>query len=145
MQTTSLYSLIQSNHIFQTITRYEFSVIENYLFFKGLEVGDLLFNEGDHGDFMAFVVAGKLEIFIHLQDDTKRLAIKKAGDSLGDMAVIDDLSRSASARALERTGLIILPKPDFERILSDHPKIGIKMLKGLASMLSLQLRKANVS
>ncbi len=145
MQTTSLYNLIQGNHIFRTITRYEFSVIENYLFFKGLEVGELLFNEGDHGDFMAFVVAGQLEIFIHLQDGTKRLAIKKAGDSLGDMAVIDDLSRSASARALERTGLIILPKPDFERILSDHPKIGIKMLKGLASMLSLQLRKANIS
>ncbi len=145
MQTTSLYNLIQGNHIFRTITRYEFSVIENYLFFKGLEVGEILFNEGDHGDFMAFVVAGQLEIFIHLQDGTKRLAIKKAGDSLGDMAVIDDLSRSASVRALERTGLIILPKPDFERILSDHPKIGIKMLKGLASMLSLQLRKANVS
>ncbi len=145
MQTTSLYNLIQGNHIFQTITRYEFSVIENYLFFKGLETNEILFNEGDHGDFMAFVVAGQLEIFIHLQDGTKRLAIKKAGDSLGDMAVIDDLSRSASARALERTGLIILPKPDFERILSDHPNIGIKMLKGLASMLSLQLRKANVS
>ncbi len=145
MQTTSLYNLIQVNPIFRNINRYEFSVIENYLFFKGLEVNEILFNEGEQGGFMAFVVAGQLEVFIHFPDSTKRLAIKKAGDSLGEMAVIDDLSRSASARALERTGLIILSKHDFELILTNHPKIGIKILKGLASILSLQLRKANFS
>ncbi len=142
---TSLYELLQSNHIFKAISRYEFSVIENYLFFKGLEADEFLFHEGSHGDFVAFVVAGQLEVFINLQGKKKQLAIKKTGDSIGDMAVIDELSRSASVRALERTGLIILPKRDFERILSEHPEIGIKMLKGLANMLSLQLRKANKS
>ncbi len=142
---TSLYELLQSSPLFKSITRYEFSVIENYLFFKGLEAGEFLFHEGNHGDFMAFIVAGKLEVFINIQGKKKQLAIKRIGDSIGDMAVIDELSRSASAKALERTGLIILPKRDFDRILSDYPEIGIKMLKGLANMFSLQLRKANKS
>lgn len=140
---TPLYTLIHSNHVMRNVTQYEFSTIEKYLYFKGLEKGEILFSEGEYGDFMAFVVAGQVEIFVTFEQQEKRLTIKKIGDSLGDMAVIDDLSRSASARALERTGLIMLSKNDFNRILVDHPHIGIKMLKGLAGMISLQLRKSN--
>ncbi len=139
---TSLYKLLHSNHVFADIDRYNFSVIEDYLYFRSLEVGEYLCHEGENGDFMAFVVAGELEILKHNPTTHEEiiLAVKGVGTSVGDMSVLDDLSRSASIRATEKTALIILSKGDFERILDDHPKIGILMLKGIATMLSLNLR-----
>lgn len=140
----SLYQLLQSNPIFQNIDRYDFGVIEDYLFFRGLNSSEVLFHEGTHGDCIAFVVAGRLEIYKHTTDGKIiHIAEKVVGDSVGDMSILDKLSRSASVRASERTGVILLLRPDFDRILIDHPHIGVKMLKGLANRLSLNLRETS--
>ena len=129
--------------VFQNLDRYQFGILEQYLTFRGIEAGEYLFFEGEVGDYVAFVVAGSIEIFKQLPDKQVMLVTLKPGDGIGEMALIDDLSRSASAKASQRTGLIVLPKRDFERILIDHPRIGIKILKALASMLSLKLRHTN--
>lgn len=139
----SLYELLKSNVVFQNLDRYQFGILEQYLTFRGIETGEYLFFEGEMGDYVAFVVAGGIEILKQLPDKQMTLVTLKPGDSIGEMALIDDLSRSASAKATQRTGLIVLPKRDFERILIDHPRIGINILKALASMLSLKLRRTN--
>lgn len=139
----SLYELLKSNVVFQNLDRYQFGILEQYLTFRGIETGEYLFFEGEMGDYVAFVVAGSIEILKQLPDKQMTLVTLKPGDSIGEMALIDDLSRSASAKATQRTGLIVLPKRDFERILIDHPRIGINILKALASMLSLKLRRTN--
>lgn len=139
----SLYELLKSNVVFQNLDRYQFGILEQYLTFRGIETGEYLFFEGEVGDYVAFVVAGGIEILKQLPDKQMTLVTLKPGDSIGEMALIDDLSRSASAKATQRTGLIVLPKRDFERILIDHPRIGINILKALASMLSLKLRRTN--
>lgn len=139
----SLYELLKSNVVFQNLDRYQFGILEQYLTFRGIETGEYLFFEGEMGDYVAFVVAGGIEILKQLPDKQVALVTLKPGDSIGEMALIDDLSRSASAKATQRTGLIVLPKRDFERILIDHPRIGINILKALASMLSLKLRRTN--
>lgn len=139
----SLYELLKSNVVFQNLDRYQFGILEQYLTFRGIETGEYLFFEGEMGNYVAFVVAGGIEILKQLPDKQVTLVTLKPGDSIGEMALIDDLSRSASAKATQRTGLIVLPKRDFERILIDHPRIGINILKALASMLSLKLRRTN--
>lgn len=140
---TSLYELLKNNVVFQNLDRYQFSVLEQYLTFQGVEAGEHLFFEGEVGNYVAFVVAGGIEILKQLHDKQVSLVTLKTGDSIGEMALIDDLSRSASAKAIQKTGLIVLLKSDFERILIDHPRIGINILKALASMLSLKLRRTN--
>ena len=111
----SLYELLKSNVVFQNLDRYQFGILEQYLTFRGIETGEYLFFEGEVGDYVAFVVAGSIEILKQLPDKQMTLVTLKPGDSIGEMALIDDLSRSASAKATQRTGLIVLPKRDFER------------------------------
>ena len=77
------------------------------------------------------------------QDNLVHIVSLKAGESTGEMSVIDEMSRSATVMASERTGLIILPKADFDRILQDHPRIGIDILKGIAQILSIHLRRTS--
>jgi CRP/FNR family cyclic AMP-dependent transcriptional regulator len=62
------------------------------------------------------------------------------GRSIGEMSVIGDFLRSATVKAQTETKLIILTQRNFELILEEYPKIGIKILKGISRLLSLSLR-----
>jgi CRP-like cAMP-binding protein len=42
-----------------------------------------------------------------------------------------------------KSTLLILTRKDFEKLLEQHPQIGIKILKGLAKLLSMNLRKTS--
>lgn len=140
----SLYQLLHTNQVFKNLDTYAFGIIENYLEFKSLAAGEYLFYEGEQGNYVAFVVAGRLDIIKRSTNNTELvLATITTGSSIGHMALVDNLSRSADAKATEATGLVILPKKDFDRVLIDHPRIGVSILKGLATMLSLNLRRTS--
>ncbi len=65
-----------------------------------------------------------------------------AGDVIGEMALLDDLPRSATVRALDEVSVLVLPFWDFRvllrRILSSDPDVGLDLL----AVLSRRLRKA---
>lgn len=63
------------------------------------------------------------------------------GDTIGEMALIDTLTRSATVRASETTALVLLTKKDFDNLLSDYPRVAVEILRGIAILLSLNLRK----
>lgn len=143
---TSIFTLLSQNPIFQNLDKYALQLIEPHLQFRSLEADEVLFHEGDHGDFVAFVLLGQLAVCkFNRSQQPVILAHKQSGDSIGDMALIDALSRSATVQATQKTALILLPKPEFDKILLDHPRIGIEMLKGIAITLSLNLRRTSES
>lgn len=74
--------------------------------------GDLIFKEGDPGDVAYLIASGQVEI---LKKDpsgkiSNRVALLERGDIFGEMAVIDDKPRMASARVVGDAELTILPK-----------------------------------
>ena len=46
-------------------------------------------------------------------------------------------------KAASLCALVTLSRADFERLLSDYPRIGVEMLRGLAIILSLNLRRTS--
>lgn len=140
----SLYHRLKNNYVFHHLDSYAFRVVENYFLFKSLQKDEYLFHEGQYGDFVAFVLYGQLQVLKpNLQGQPKVLSTITTGECIGEMAIIDELTRSASVRATEMTALVVLPKKDFDHILHEYPLIGIEMLKGLAVMLSLNLRRTS--
>jgi CRP-like cAMP-binding protein len=65
------------------------------------------------------------------------------GDSIGEMAVIDELPRSATVKARTKSTLITLSQDNFNYILAEHSTTGVKVLKGIARLLSMNLRKTS--
>lgn len=144
MMKNILFDHLKYSPIFAKLDPFMFQTVEQRLEFRELAPQEILFNEGETGNYMAFILVGQLLIFKHThQDDIVKLGHIGAGDSIGEMALIDDLSRSASAMALEPTALVVLSKADFETILTDYPRIGVEMLRGLSTMLSLKLRRTS--
>jgi len=117
------------------------TLIQHMGYFKAA-AGDLLFEEGEDGDHVCFVVSGGLEVLKNVgEEENVTIATLKKGRSFGEMAMVDKLKRSATVRAQVDTNVLVMSREQFEDILTTHPKMGIKILKGLSMMLSQNLRK----
>ena len=57
-----LFEYLKNSPIFSRLDPYMFQVVENSLHFKQLSPQEVLFTEGEHGDFMAFLLIGELSV-----------------------------------------------------------------------------------
>lgn len=83
--------------------------------------GDYVIMEGEEGDKMFFVLKGKLEVLIGMEE--KRVSMFKDGDFFGEIALFSNTPRTASVKALEYCDLYSLSKVHFDYVLSKYPKI----------------------
>ena len=122
----------------------ELEIVAKHMNIIDIEKGGVLFKEGDKGDFICFVLEGRIDVIKEsAHGGHVVIASLKRGRSIGEMSVIDDSPRSATAKARMQTSFLTLTKKSFDAILRDQPRIGIKILKGLARLLSLNLRKTS--
>ncbi len=135
--------LISEIPIFNELDADDTEILSQYLFPKDLQTGGLVCKEGQHGSFLSFVAMGELEIVKTLDNKEVVISTITEGSSLGEMALIDGLTRSATVRACRASTILILRRDDFNTLLTKHPEVGIKILKGISRLLSLNLRKAS--
>jgi len=98
-----------------------------------LEAGQQLFAEGDPGD-RAFVIKdGQLEVVKTSGGREVLLAVRDAGVVIGEMALVEDLPRTATVRAKTRAELISIHKDPFNELLDSSPTAARAMLNTIVS------------
>lgn len=102
--------------------------------------GTRIMSQGDTGVGLYIITSGKVRITHSSSPDRAEedLGTAGAGDVLGEMALLDDLPRSASITAVEDVTALLLPVWEFRTVLRNHPEIALKLL----AVLSRRLRKA---
>src|SRR6476620_6806865 len=75
-------------------------------FIVELQDGDFVFREGDLGTEMYIIHEGKVEILNQVGGKETVLAVLEKGDFFGEMSVLEDMPRAASARAITDAGLL---------------------------------------
>jgi len=122
----------------------ELEVIKKHIKLFEVKEGAILFQEGDQGDYVCFVVDGRLEITKRtiIGDDFVLNTLAK-GQSVGELSIIDRRPRSATVRAKTEATLFTLTRDDFELIMKDYSEVSIKILKGLSLLLSKKLRQTS--
>ncbi len=138
-----LQYLISDIPIFKELDGKDTEILSQYLYPKELAIGGMVCKEGQHGSFLSFVVSGELEVIKTLDEHEVIITTLNEGDTLGEMALIDGLTRSATVRACKASTILLLRRDDFNTLLNKHPEVGIKILKGIARLMSLNLRKAS--
>ena len=104
---------------------------------KGLTAqgGDVLFEEGEPGDCFYVVSKGAVEISKSIPGGgAEKLAVRRAGEAFGEMALLNDAPRSASATALEETEVLTLSREDFEPLIG-LDSLAMRMLQVLSKAL----------
>ena len=98
--------------------------------------GAPIFTEGDPAYEVGFVLEGAVKIARTSLDGREVvLAVRHAGDVLGELSALDGRPRSATATALEPTEMLLLAIPRFLELLDEHPGIARSLLVDLAGRL----------
>ncbi|MBZ0089867.1 MAG: cyclic nucleotide-binding domain-containing protein [Thermoanaerobaculia bacterium] len=97
--------------------------------------GDYVFKEGDLGTEMFIVHEGKVEILKEMLGEPKQLAVLEKGDFFGEMAILEDLPRTASARAISEVKLLHINGSTFDQMLRSNPEIAVRMMRKLSRRL----------
>ena len=100
---------------------------------RSLASGDVLFREGEVGDFAYQVVKGKIEVTKFNGDEYVTLALLEKGALFGEMALIDKQPRSAMARAVNEATVKEIDKDALLGYLKNSPQTAFNMMQQLAS------------
>jgi CRP-like cAMP-binding protein len=102
------------------------------------EKGDILFTEGDNANFVYLLVMGTVEIWKDYYNVNKDLlAIQKKGNIVGEMAIIDELTRSATIVAREKIKTYTINRIDFIQLLQRLPKLSFEFMKSISMLVRI--------
>ncbi len=130
--------------LFKDWTWKELDTLSSHMAGYRAKAGDLLFEEGDEGDAMGLLLSGQIEVCkLDAAGVAQFVTHIVAGRTFGEMAAIDGEKRSATCMTTEPCVLALLPKAQFERILTVNEALGIKLLLRVTRLLSQRLRLVN--
>ena len=122
----------------------ELHTLSSYFRAFQADAGSVIFSEGDPGDFLCVLVDGVAEVVKEDQQGVAHVvATVGAGKTLGEMALIDDEPRSATARVAKPAEVLVLAKESFERMSGEHPRLALHFTFTIARLLSKRLRLAS--
>jgi pSer/pThr/pTyr-binding forkhead associated (FHA) protein len=97
--------------------------------------GDVIFSEGDIGTEMYIIQSGTVELVKSIGGETHTLATLEKGDFFGEMGVLEDLPRTASARAKTDVEVVRINGAMFDSMLKGNTEITIRMMRKLSHRL----------
>ncbi|MCK5688341.1 cyclic nucleotide-binding domain-containing protein, partial [Myxococcota bacterium] len=107
--------------------------------------GVMLFEEGDPGSRMYVIRKGSVRIFRKGNDSELLLAILETGEFFGEMALLENLPRSACAETVEECELIEVDSQTFENMIRNNSEITLRIMQRLAGRVrELDLRLQNL-
>jgi hypothetical protein len=100
-----------------------------------VKAGDFIFREGELGTEMYVINEGKVEILNKVGEEEQVLAVLEKGDFFGEMSVLEDMPRAASARALTDVRMLQINGSTFDQLLRGNPEIAVRMMRKLSRRL----------
>ena len=135
--------LLKNLPMFEALSMRELVQIERILHERIYKAGERVFNEGEPGAGMYIVKKGEIAITRKHGDTSIQLALIQERSFFGEVALLDEIPRSASAVATVETVLFGFSKPDLENILERNLRLGCKILENLSRIMCRRLLKAN--
>jgi len=130
--------------LFGGVTEQAFEIIRPYIRFMHFETGASIVTEGEVNDRIYFIESGSVEILKRIYDngdDTqKQLIVMEAGDTFGEMELIDIQPCAATVRALEPTETLSLSNRDLYKVSKLDMKTYALLVMNLAREISRRLR-----
>jgi len=99
------------------------------------EPGELIFEEDDEGDHMFIIQDGQVMISRTINHQDTPVAMLEKGEFFGEMAIVNRIRRTASARAHARTQLLAFDRVGLEQLVEKNPKIALNIIDRLCRRL----------
>lgn len=103
--------------------------------FVEFAAGEQIFRENDSGSEMYIIEQGQVEIVKEVRGHERHLATLSEGDFFGEMSILEELPRTATAKAKSDCRLLRIDQDVFDQVLAQRPEIAVRMLHKLSKRL----------
>ncbi len=135
---------IKKSVMLQGLSDGELAKLAGFCEMREMAEGTTVFIENMPGESLFLVKKGTIRISrMFAEGDEKTLIVLGPEDIFGEMAVIDGLPRSATARVAENAELISLNKKSLEQLCRDDAALALKLVNNIVKVFSQRVREAN--
>jgi CRP/FNR family cyclic AMP-dependent transcriptional regulator len=139
----SKIQFLKSLPFFQDLAPWQLKRVTEVVFERTYEENETLFEEGQPGAALFLIWEGKVAIELETSGRRTLLTQLEKGHFLGEMALLDESPRSATARALTMTKTLALYRNDLKRLIQSDPGTACLIYRSLARIIGDRLRSTN--
>lgn len=144
MVTTQDFAEIKNSVMLQGFTDEDLGKLAAFCEMREMSESTTVFIENMPGESLFLIKSGTVRISkMFAEGDEKTLVVIGPEDIFGEMAVIDGLPRSATARVAEDAELISLKKKDLERLCKEDAALALKLVSNIVRVFSKRVRESN--
>ena len=135
---------VKGSAMLQNLSDKDLNKFAGYCELRAMDEGTTVFIENMTGESLFLVKKGTIRVSkMFAEGDEKTLVVLGPEDIFGELAIIDGLPRSATARVAENAELISLKKTDFERLCREDSALALTILTNIVKVFSHRVREAN--
>ncbi len=128
-----LKEILKKMPMFSTLSEEALDLVIKICQKRKLKKNEVLFQEGDAGDFAYIIEAGEIEIYTEMSGDKVIFAKKGAGTIIGELSLLDKAPRMASVRAIEPCRVVGIGSKDFMELLNTQASITYGVLQDVVA------------
>lgn len=128
---------------FNELGKWQLQRVGEIVFERTYEEGEMIFEQGQPGAAIFLIMEGEVSVEIHRDGVNTNLAILEKGAFFGEMALLDESPRSASARCLQPTRTLALYRNDLSQLIHTDSLTACHIYRALARIVGDRLRSTN--
>jgi len=141
----NLVNFLQQSDIFYQLTPPQLELVANLCKVVSYQEGDIIFKENSTSKELYIIMQGEVHITIGTQAGEVVIAKLRRGQSFGEIALVDEGLRSASAQAAHKdTSLIIIQREQLIMLCESYPQLGYRLMHNLAMDLAMKIRNTDL-
>ncbi|HNN12887.1 MAG TPA: cyclic nucleotide-binding domain-containing protein [Anaerolineales bacterium] len=143
-------NFLKQSDIFYQFTPTQLELVANLCREVNFNAGEVIFQENSSSKELYVIVQGEVDILINRSNGTSAknetaVARLRRGQSFGEVALVDEGLRSASAySALKDTRLLVIPRDKIIMLCETYPQLGYRLMYNLAADLAMKIRNTDL-
>ncbi len=151
---TNIINSLKQSDIFYEFSQTQLEMVANLCTVVTFQDGETIFQENSDHKELYIIVEGEIDILIKpskvsllglLEEEEAPIATLRRGQNFGEVALVDEGLRSATARATEKdTRLLVIARDRLISLCETYPQLGYRLMYNLATDLAMKIRNTDL-
>jgi CRP/FNR family cyclic AMP-dependent transcriptional regulator len=147
-----LITFLKQGDVFYQFTQTQLELVANLCQEKTFAAGEIIFEENSNSKELYIIAQGEIDILIDqgkvgAQEKSEKISIAtlRRGQSFGEVALVDEGLRSATARVRDKQArLLVIPREKLIMLCETYPQLGYRLMYNLAADLAMKIRNTDL-